>query len=374
VIKRRDSELLSGGGGAQRELPPEPEPGERGAEIGEAGAGGTTPAEAWKIMLSKWKGERTYHKRDIYTESTKLAMGDQNNPDRRTVSHVETWAAQEYEVVRRGDYAVISFGNVEGWDRAPWLFARTAKGWKFDIVNQRKWVVMGRAPKWHVERADHPYVDLFSRFSSTMSKDIPLVIADRYDVRQDGEIVKEIRRLQKKFEEDPGDFEAAVELGRLGTITSLRPNKVLPALKRAKALNPQSPLPYKYMAIRNVEGNFQYETALREMSTYVELLPDDPFGHRFVGFLQFQAGRYVEAIESLDRALSLEPDDCYAHCKTARAYAMRYLKSNEGNLLRGSLRDRALEHLESAGIVASPDLRRIGWLARWMERKGLTGE
>jgi len=322
-------------------------------------------------MLSKWRGEEAHRDRDIYTESTRLAMGDQNRPDSRTISKVGVWSSLQYEVLQKGDYAVISFGNVKGWDKAPWLFCRTEGGWKFDIVNQRKWVVMGRAPAWHVERADHPYVDLFSNFSYTMSKDIPLPAEDRYDMLQDGRIVERILLLQKSFADDPDDFDAAMELGRLGTVTSMRPNKVLPALKRAAELDPRSPLPYKYMAIRNVEASFQYETALSEMSRYVELLPEDPFGYSFTGFLQFQVGRYDDAIKSFEKALSLNPDNCYAHCRISRSYAMRYLKAGELNPLRQRWKKRAREHLELARHVSSPDQRRISWLGRWLKRKGL---
>jgi uncharacterized membrane protein YgcG len=371
TVEGRDMELLSGGAGAQRELTDEEGTAVSTARRVSPGAGGSTPGEAWEIMLSKWREEEAHRDRDIYTESTRMAMGDQNRPDSRTTSKVGVWSALQYEVIQEGDYAAISFGNVKGWDKAPWLFCRTEGGWKFDIVNQRKWVVMGRAPAWHVERADHPYVDLFSNFSYTMSKDIPLPAEDRYDMLQDEQIVERIDRLQNRFANDPGDFDAAMELGRLGTVTSMRPNKVLPALKRAAELDPQNPLPYKYMAIRNVEANFQYETALGEMSRYVELLPEDPFGYSFTGFLQFQVGRYDDAIKSFKKALSLNPDNCYAHCKISRSYAMRYLKAGELNPLRQTWKKRAWEHLELARYVSSPDQRRISWLSRWLKRKGL---
>ena len=107
------------------------------------------------------------------------------------------------------------------------------------------------------------------------------------------------------------------------------------------------------------------------MSRYVEMLPEDPFGHSFTGFLLFQLGRYNDAIDSFEKALSLNPDNCYAHCKISRSYAMLYLKSKDLNPLRQTRKKRALEHLGLARNVSSPDQRRIGWLSRWLTRKGL---
>ena len=109
---------------------------------------------------------------------------------------------------------MIFFGKKDGWENAPFLFARTDAGWQFDIVHQRKYIRMGRNPKWGIERADYPYIDLLSRCPYFMGQDIPLEDADRYWIEDDGDIARRIVELENQYSSDPDDGIAAMELGR----------------------------------------------------------------------------------------------------------------------------------------------------------------
>ena len=82
---------------------------------------------------------------NVYTAMTRLAMGDPEHPDDRTRRSLAHWRNTDYQVLQDGEHAVIWFGNVKGWDNAPFLFCRTPTGWKFDIVHQRRLVVMGES-------------------------------------------------------------------------------------------------------------------------------------------------------------------------------------------------------------------------------------
>ena len=93
---------------------------------------------------------------------------------RATREDAQTYRNKPFEVLQNDRYAVIFFGKKKGWENAPFLFGRTDAGWQFDIVHQRKYVRMGKSPKWGIERADYPYVDLLSRCPYWMNQDIPL--------------------------------------------------------------------------------------------------------------------------------------------------------------------------------------------------------
>jgi hypothetical protein len=86
--------------------------------------------------------------------------------------------------------------QIHGWENAPFLFVRTEAGWQFDIVHQRKYIRMGRSPKWGIERADYPYIELLARCPYFMGQDIPLADEDRHRVEADDEIARRIVDLE----------------------------------------------------------------------------------------------------------------------------------------------------------------------------------
>ena len=370
MMAKLDAELLAGGAGSKRQLssyrrekPSVTAPAARSA------AGASTPEQAWRIMLDKWAGKGKHIETDIYTEMTKMEMGDQNNPDKRAKAALSHWQNASYQVLQDGDYAVIYFGNIKGWNNAPFLFCRTPQGWKFDIVYQRRLIVMGPNPTWMVELGNFPYVNLLSKVSRSTGKDLPSSGEDLYFCAFDEQIAKQIRFLEGEIKKQPNDFGLVMALARLNVVTGRRPNHVHPLLERAKKLDPNNPDPYKYSAIYNVNTYFQYKTALKEIETYIQKRPADVFGQNMLGFLYYRLGEYEKSIDALRKAVEINPDNVYAYALTARDYTLLHKKANKIDPRRPAYKTAALEMLHKAETVPTPDLRRIAWLKSWLRRR-----
>jgi tetratricopeptide (TPR) repeat protein len=365
LIAQTDAELLAGGAGARRDLTDYAQPVPvRGTKP--AGRGARSPEEAWEIMLRKWAGEGADIDVDVYTEMTGLAMGDANQPDPRTLKWLDHWRDANYQVLRKGNHAVIWFGAVDGWENSPFLFCDTGDGWRFDIVWQRRLVVMAENPKWQVMQGPFPYIGLMGEAWQSTGKDLPLSADDLYRCAEDTTIAARMTELKKVLAGNPDDPQATIELMRLNVITDQRPQLVRPLIHRAKQLAPERAEPFKYSAIYNVNSMFQYRTALDETDRYIERRPDDPFGYDMRGFTLYRLGKYRDSIDALERAVRLEPEDGYAYLLMARDYAM--LARNATMLTRRHYRDKALAMRKKAIRVKSPDVLRLAWLDRWLRR------
>ena len=332
TIARLDEALLSGGAGARRDLARYDRDRELPPPLAEQpGEGARSPEQAWKVMLAKWAGKGADLDVDVYTEMTKLAMGDPDRPGPRTRRSVGQWANANYQIRQDSDHAVIWFGNIKGWNNAPFLFCRTPSGWKFDIGHQRRLVVMGPSPDWMIEIGDYPYVELLRDAPQSNGKDLPLPYEDRYSCKRDADLARQLRELERARKQSPDDVDTLMALARLNVITGRRPTHVHPLLSRLKKLAPDRPEVYKYAAIYNVNSFFQYETALANMQAYVTLRASDAFGHSFVGFLHHQLGDHRASIGSLQRALEIAPDDAYANAWLARNQARLSRSAQSGS-------------------------------------------
>ncbi|MGD8308275.1 MAG: TPM domain-containing protein [Chromatiales bacterium] len=366
MIARADAELLAGGAGARREL----DRYGRGREQAPAALGGRgarSPAEAWEVMLTKWAGEGDAIETDPYTAMTRLAMGDPDSPDPRAVEWLDHWRDADYQVLRRDGHAVIWFGAVDGWENAPFLFCDTGDGWRFDIVHQRRLVVMAESPKWQVAQGPYPYAGLMDKAWQSTAKDLPLTGDDLYRCADDQAIARRMSELRAALETDPDDVEATIGLMRLNVVTGRRPNHVRPLIQRAKKLAPQRPEPYRYAAIYNVNSFFQYRTALKEIKRYIELRPRDPFGYSVKGFLHYRLGDYKASIAALEDAVELDEDNGYAYALMARDYALLHRSAND--LMKARYRDKALEMRDRAARVGAPEAQRLAWLDAWLTRR-----
>ena len=368
IIARLDAELLAGGAGARRSLDRYEKERESAAAADGQGKGARSPQEAWSVMLTKWAGEGADIDVDVYTAMTRLAMGDPDHADSRTRRSLRHWRNADYQVHQDGEHAVIWFGNVKGWDNAPFLFCRTPTGWKFDIVHQRRLVVMGENPDWMIEQGDYPYVGLLGGARQSTGKDLPLLAGDRYICRDDAVISRRIRELEKAHDESPDDIGVLLSLVRINVITGRRPAHVTPLLNRLRKLAPDNPEVYRYGAIYNVNSFFQYKTALKDMQAYAALRPDDAFGHNFNGFLFYRLGDYQASIESLERAVELAPDNVYAYSLLARDYALLYRKA-ESDVIRRRYREQSLAMLQKAVDSPTPDAARVARLRTWLDRR-----
>jgi len=368
IISVLDDALLSGGAGAKRKLLEFKE--ETVESSGSLFPAGKTPAQAWETLKNSWRKKARDPNLGVYTEITRLAYRDyQNLPDSRYNEDVKTYGKKPYEVIQNENYAVIFFGNKKGWENAPFLFCRTSDGWQFDIVHQRKYIRMGPNPKWGIERANYPYVDLLSKCPYWMGQDIPLEESDTYKISDDKKTAAHIKQLEKEHKANPNNIDMLIELGRQYTITSLGLKSIV-LLKRAKQLNPQNPLPYKYLAIRYVDSTYQYGKSIEEMKVYVKLKPDDVFGHNFLGYLYFSKKKYNQAIIEFRKAIELKNDNCYAFCKLSRCYALLYLDESISGIKISNSRNKQLsiEMYQKAQLSFTPDARRITWLKSWLKK------
>jgi tetratricopeptide (TPR) repeat protein len=270
-------------------------------------------------------------------------------------------------VLSQGHHAVIWFGAIDGWENAPFLFCNTGDGWKFDIVWQRRLVVMAENPRWQVAQGPYPYVALMHEARQSTGKDLPLGPEDLYRCADDAAIAARMTALREAIKREPGDEGTVLELMRLTVNTNQRPGVVRPLIERARQLAPESAVPWKYSALYNVTAFFQYRTALTDIERYIDRRPDDPFGHDVKGFLLYRLGRYADSIDSLEHALGLDRDDGYAYALMARDHAMLARKTS------GASRQRHIEQARvmrrKAGNVPSPDTQRLIWLDRWLQRR-----
>ncbi|MEJ2057098.1 MAG: TPM domain-containing protein [Desulfofustis sp.] len=351
-IRERDEMFLSGGGGADLTLEALPETAEINSD--RSYPAGETPDDAWQTLIRSWRERNRNPDIGVYTPLTRLIYrAFTNQPERRFEEDVRTWGNKPYEIIEDGDYAVVYFGNRKGWENAPFLFCRTAEGWQFDMVHQRKLVRMGRAPAWGIERGEHPYNDLLSGCPYWMGRDIPLSGDDVYSVSADRETAARIIDLENQLKSSGDTFATLYELGRLYTITSMGQQRFA-MLNRARKLQPDHPGVLKFLAVAQVDGHYQYETALALMQRYVQLRPEEPFGHFFLGYLYLMTDQQEQSLESLRKGLSLDPDNIYGLSKLARAH-----------LARGRAADR-----EQASLILkklqriAPNHVRVRWLAR----------
>ena len=179
-------------------------------------------------------------------EMTRLAMGDADRPDPRTLKWLDHWRDADYQVLRRGDHAVIWFGAIDGWENSPFLFCDTGDGWRFDIVWQRRLVVMAESPKWQVMQGPFPYIGLMGKAWQSTAKDLPLDADDLYRCAQDTEIAARMAALKKVLAGNPDDAQASIELMRLNVITDQRPQLVRPLIDRARRLAPERAEPFNF--------------------------------------------------------------------------------------------------------------------------------
>jgi tetratricopeptide (TPR) repeat protein len=102
------------------------------------------------------------------------------------------------------------------------------------------------------------------------------------------------------------------------------------------------------------------------MSAYTKKRPHDVFGHNYLGYLYYCENEYRKAIGELNRAIELKPDNCYAFAKLSRTYTGLYLKAATLDPRRSGYKKKAQEMFTKASATATPDLRRIKWLERYL--------
>ncbi len=372
-IASLDADYLSQGAGAGRNL----DTYARGlahrqtaftGRVNTAYPAGQTPQEAWQTLLRRWKDRVTDPFLGVYTPVTRLTFRDFTNmPASRLEKEYATYAAKSYEVLQEGDYAVIYFGRKTGWDNSPFLLCRTDEGWQFDIVHQRRFIRMGQAPHWGVEFSEHPHMKLLLSAFHFRGQDIPVDARDAYSVDRDAEMANRILDYEERVKKEPGNAEALLELGRLYTITSMN-QKGIPLLQQALKLDPGNPLPLKYLAIAQVDAYYQYDKAKAHLAAYIRKAPDDPLAHNFSGYLFYRNKDYQAAARAFESAVSLDPDNGYAHFYLAYTYAWLYADALAIDPRRPTYRKHFNHHTQMTRSLEAAHPIRVLWLNRWLEK------
>jgi tetratricopeptide (TPR) repeat protein len=369
LVTRFDEEYLSGGAGAKKELSVHHR--EDIKKVGFRYPAGRTPEEAWKTMIRAWRDKVRDPDLGVYTSLGRLIYRDHGDiTDARFNENLKSWGAKPYRVVQQGRYAAIYFGSRAGWDNAPFLFFKSRNGWQFDLVHQRKYIRMGPSPTWGVEWSSHPYSDLLSSCPGWMGQDMPLAEGDICANEGEEKTAARILDLEEAVRKAPREFGPTMELGRLYAVCSMG-LKAIPFLEKAKELDRRSSLPFKYLAIAHVDGFYQYRAALRHMESYVQRAPYDPFGYNFLGYLYLQLHEYSDAIRTLKKAVSLNPDNCYAYAKLSEVYAHLYKTASSDNEKQSGYKILCLENLRKAESTATREPRRVIRLKEELQRKGI---
>jgi tetratricopeptide (TPR) repeat protein len=368
-IAEMDAECLSQGAGAKRNLETYTAYQPRFADgVNTAFPAGETPEAAWQTMLKRLRDRVRDPFLGVYTPVTRLAYRDHvNMPGDRMAREYDTYASKPYEIRQADDVAVIYFGKTPGWDNAPFLLCRTGEGWQFDIVHQRRFIRMGRAPDWGVEFSEHPHMELLMDTNQFQGQDIPLDEADTYTIDRDTEIADEILVYEALVKREPENAEALLALGRLYTITSMN-QKGIPILKKAAQLAPSDPRPLKYLAIAHVDAYYQYDAAQKHLVLYTDKAPDDPFGHNFTGYIHYRKKEYEKAVEAFQKAVSLDPESAYAHFYLTRSYAWLYSNAPKADPRRHLNQRLFTHHREKMRSFESTHPVRVLWLNRWLEK------
>ncbi len=327
---------------------------------------GKTIDIAWKTLVKIWNNQPNLYNFGIYTEMTKLIMKDSVNKNQNYFElNPEIYVDSSYEIIRKGNYAVIDFKNPTNNEHLPFLFCKTRDGWKFDLVNQRKLIRFDSNSYCGVERYISPYAAIVRKFPAYFGIDIPFEEKDIYKISDDTEIAGKIKNLEKLYTDNKMTYKKALKLARLYSITSLG-SKAIPLLKKIKKELPKNPDVYKYMAIAYIDVSYDYSSAKKEMKEYVKLLPDNEFGHNFLGYLYMITGEYGKAESEFEKTLEINPKSCYSSAKLVRIYDESYKNLSDKNEKKTSLQQKYEKMFKNAqNFCKNKKYERFIWLIQW---------
>lgn len=323
-ITLMDHQFLSQGGGARQDLEINTSERAFSGMVNKDYPAGTSPDEAWQTMIRAWHDKVRDPYLGVYTATGRLSYRDYTTvSDSYLEKQYMTYANKPYTILQHGRFAVVSFGNIEGWDNSPFLLCETSEGWQFDLVHQRRFIRMGKAPHWGVEFSDHPHMALLMDSFQFQGQDIPVEGIGHYTIDRDVDIANGILEKEEAYKTRPEDFETIYDLGRLYTLAAMS-RKAIAVLNQAIKLSPDDPRPYPYLAVAHVDAHYQYDTALSLLTTYMKLKKDDPFALAFSGYILYQKKTYGAAADAFEKVLSQDPDNGYAHFYLAYIYAALY--------------------------------------------------
>ncbi|MBZ0279833.1 MAG: tetratricopeptide repeat protein [Anaerolineae bacterium] len=126
------------------------------------------------------------------------------------------------------------------------------------------------------------------------------------------------------------DYSHAIELNPLyadainnrGNVYDVQgdPESAAREFERAIEADPQYANAYYNLGIHYLYDSADYASAIGYLSTYIELVPRDPYGYVERGYAQSFLGRYDEAIADYVRAIELNPDYAASYNNRGNAY------------------------------------------------------
>jgi tetratricopeptide (TPR) repeat protein len=177
----------------------------------------------------------------------------------------------------------------------------------------------------------------------------------------DGEAVKAASALRHVLERAPQHFEALVYSGVLENDLG-HPDKAVDFLKRALAIRPDAFLPaFALGAIHAGAGQLAKAETLLKRAVQIE---ENPQALSLLGTIAYERGRLTDAIDALQRAVKLDPDDedglfqlglCYLDRGWTQKATERFRAALELNPNRIELQE-ARKLLGPAGKGALPGL------------------
>jgi tetratricopeptide (TPR) repeat protein len=367
-IADMDIRYLSQGAGARRSLDDYQPQAEFSGAVNRSYPAGRTPQEAWHTMIQRWRNKERDPYLEVFTPLARLAYRDYTNmPDSRFEKEYRAYADRDYEILIDGDHAVVYFGKKKGWDNAPFLLCRTHEGWQFDLVHQRRFIRMGPAPTWGVEFSEYPYMDLLMDTFLFRGQDLPLRGDDLYTTTRDAGLANQILESETLLQANPDDFDTNFNLGMLYAIASMN-RKGIKLLNTARKIDPDDPRPYKYLAICHVHSNYQYKTALEALKNYTDRQPQDDFGYNFMGYIYYRKKAYTKAADAFEKALSLNPDNCYAHFYLTYTYAWLYDQALKLDPRRDSYKASFRYHASQTRSYQKQHPLRVRMLNKWLSK------
>lgn len=366
-ISLMDHQFLSQGGGARQELETNQSRVDFSGSINQDYPAGSTPDDAWQTMIRAWQNKVRDPYLGVYTAVGRLAYRDYATvSDSYLEKQYNTYAGKSYRIFKNGRFAVVSFGNKEGWDNSPFLLCETSEGWQFDLVHQRRFIRMGQAPHWGVEFSEHPHMALLMDSFQFQGQDIPMEGLEHYTIDGDTALANRILAAENSHKINPDNFETVYELGRLYTLAAMS-RKGINLLSRAVQLAPDDPRPYPYLAVAHVDAHYQYDTALKALKTYIKLKNNDPFAYAFSGYILYKKKNYTNAAEAFEKALSFDPDYGYAHFYLAFTYAGLYDKALALDPRRKTYKNKFHRHVEHMRRLEEAYPLRVKKLNAWLD-------
>ena len=137
--------------------------------------------------------------------------------------------------------------------------------------------------------------------------------------RERGRLPEAIAVAEKLVATDPKNDRYQFTLGALYDESGDRP-RALERMREAIQLNPQNASALNYLGYSLAEDRGDLEEAERLIQRALSLDPNDGFYVDSLGWVYFQRGEYMKAVEQLERAVELTGDDPTINEHLADAY------------------------------------------------------